>query len=253
MNLTGFKALTIREVKRFMRIPAQTILPPIISSALFILIFGSFIGGTVGEVEGVPYILFFVPGLVMLNVITSSYSNSAFSLFIMRFLNHIGDILTAPLSYLEIVLAFVIGAVIRGLIVGILIFMVSMFFVELSFHNIFLTLFMIVITSIIFASIGLIVGLWAREFEHLELFTTFLITPLVFLGGVFHSVEMLPDFLKGVTYLNPFFYLINGLRYSVIGTTETNLLLSVGFPVLLAIIFFSITVYLFKKGYNLRT
>ncbi|MFH1587521.1 MAG: ABC transporter permease, partial [Candidatus Diapherotrites archaeon] len=181
MNLTGFRALTIREIKRFMRIPAQTILPPIISSALFILIFGSFIGGNVGEVEGVPYILFFVPGLVMLNVITSSYSNSAFSLFIMRFLNHISDILTAPLSYIEIVLAFVIGAVIRGMIVGILIFAVSAFFVELSFHNPLFVVFFIVITSIIFSSIGLIVGLWSREFEHLELFTTFLITPLVFL------------------------------------------------------------------------
>ncbi|MFH1255777.1 MAG: ABC transporter permease [Candidatus Diapherotrites archaeon] len=253
MNLTGFSAMTRREIRRFMVIPAQTILPPIVSSFLFILIFGTFLGGSLGSVDGIPYALFFVPGLVVLDIITSAYANSAFSLFLMRFLNFTSDILTAPLSYFEIVLAFTIGSVLRSLIVATLVFIVAAFFVQLSFHSIPLLIFSAIIASVLFSSIGLVVGLWAKEFEHLELLTTFLITPLTFLGGMFNSVAMLPEPLKTATYWNPFFYIINATRYSVTGVSEASLWLSFLIPIVLAAGFFYFAFYLFRKGYNLRS
>src|SRR3989344_5682045 len=202
MNLTGFRALFIREIKRFMSIPGQTILPPLITAVLYMIIFGTFIGQEVGQISGVPYMVFFIPGLIMLDVILSSYSNAAFTLFFSRFLNIIGDVLISPLSYIEMVAALILGSIARGVLVGFIILFGSLFFVQISIHSIPLLLFFMFLAAMIFSLIGLLVGLFAKEFEHLEILSTFLITPLAFLGGVFNSVSMLPESLRFVAYYN---------------------------------------------------
>ncbi len=252
-NLTGFKTLLKREIARFMRIKIQTFVPPIMNAALFMIIFGFFIGPRIPQIEGIDFILFFIPGLITLNMITSSYSNSAFSLFLMKFVGHVSDILTAPMSYKEIVLGFTLGGVIKGLLVGILIYLTSLLFKPVIIFNLPLLLFFLILTSFVFASLGLTVGLWASEFEHVEIFTIFLITPLTFLGGVFHSIKFLPPILQTITWWNPFFHIVNGIRYSMIGLNEGNILIGIIMILLLSVASFSINLHLFRKGYKLRT
>jgi ABC-2 type transport system permease protein len=253
MGMVGFRTLLIREVKRFFRIPTQTIGAPVLSALLFLLIFGSVIGGRVGEISGISYIEFIVPGLVMMNLVTSSMSNGNFSIFIQKFLNIIDDLLISPLSYYEIVLAFMFASMIRGLIIGSVVFLISIFFIGFQLFNPLALLFFMIVTSSFFSSLGLLIGLYSEKFEQLEVLNVFLITPLIFLGGIFYSVRMLPEAFQLLTHLNPFFYIANGFRYSMLGVTEANLLVGGLIITIATIIFFSAIVYLFKIGYKLRT
>jgi len=252
LNIIGFKALLKREILRFMVIYIETLLTPLISTTLFLVIFGNALGGFVEKINGTPYINFLIPGLIIMVVIETSYSNTAFSLFFSRFRNYVQEILVSPLSYFEMVSALTLGGIVRGVIVGIEVYIVSLFFSITTIHNIFLLIFFLVFISLIFSSFGLIIGLWAEEFEHLTIWTTFVITPLIFIGGTFYSVKIVPEFLKNVTLFNPFFYMIDGFRYSFIGVSEGNLLISIFLVLFLAVAMFLFTVHLFKKGYKLR-
>ena len=250
----GFSALLERELERLKRLMKDAIMPPLVSSILFISIFGIFIGGRFGDLNGVPYIEFIVPGLIMLNVIQSSFTNTSFSLYLQRFQRSMEDVLISPMSYFSMVLAFTLGGVARGFIIGIAIYLIGMLFIGRFLMFDFLAfVFLLFTVSLLFASLGLIVGLWAEEFEHLGLLPTFIIGPLTFLGGVFHSTQLLPPLMQQLTYLNPFFYFVDAFRYSVTGVVEGNLLLSFTMTIVFTIASVYTATYLFRKGYKLRT
>ena len=253
MGMVGFRTLLAREVRRFLRIPTQAIVAPVLSAVLFLLIFGSVIGGRVGQIGSTSYIEFIVPGLVMMNLVTSSLSNGTFSLFIQKFMGVIDDLLISPLSYYEIVLAFMLASMVRGLLIGTIVFVISIFFIGVQLFSLPILLFFMVVTSAFFSSLGLLIGLYSEKFEQLEVLNVFLITPLIFLGGVFYSVSMLPEAFQAFTHLNPFFYIVNGFRYAMIGITEANLLVGSLIITLATVVFFSAIVYLFRIGYKLRT
>ncbi len=248
-----FYTFVRREVERFLRIPIQTLISPWISAFLYIFIFGSVIGSRIHLFDNFSYIDFVLPGILMMNVVSSAFGQSSSSLYFQRFTHSIEEILTAPISYLEMILGYIIGSVIRSLIVAGGIFVLALFFTKTNMDHFFLFIFFIIIVSIIFSLLGLIIGLWAEKFEHLSVLQTFIITPLLYVGGVFNSVEMLPSTLQTVIKFNPFFYMINGLRYSMISFSESNILGSMFLLIVLAVILFLLVFMLFTKGYKLRS
>ncbi len=235
-----------------MSVAAQTFYPPIISSVLYMFIFGLAIGSFVKNIDGFNYLTFLIPGLIMMNIINSAYANTSSSLFIARFLKSIEDMLVSPLSYMEMVLAYVLGGIVRGLLVGGVILIISFFFVKIPFVNIPLMLFFAIFTSIIFSCIGILIALVSEKFDHLSILTTFIINPLTYLGGVFYSTKMLPPMLAKVTYFNPMFYMISGLRYSMLGIQEGNIWFATGLVFFMGVGLFLLCVYLFKIGYKIR-
>ena len=252
MNWIGLYTLIRAEIKRTLRIPGQTILSPLISATLYIFIFGFVIGSSIEEVAGVPYITFVFPGILMLNIIGASFAASSSSVYFARFIRSIEEILVSPLSYLEIVSGYVIGAVLRSLIVAFLILIVGMFFGAVTLANLFTFVFYVVAVAIIFSLLGILVGLWAKGFEQLGSINIFVITPLTYLGGIFYSVFMLPESIRFLTYGNPFFYFVDGLRSSMIGISEANVAVGLIMIVSLIIALGWFTIHLFATGWRIR-
>ncbi len=251
MNWIGLWTLIMRENVRTIKVINQVIWPPIISSLLYIFIFGFSLGKNF-EIGDVSYLVFLVPGLIMMNVIMSSFEESSSSLFLGKFINYIQELLVAPMSYWEIALGFLFGSILRAFVIANLIFVVFLFFVETSIYSIGLYIYFILFVSTIFASIGLIIALWAEKFDNLAVLNTFFITPLLFFGGVFHSIKLLPEIFQKISLVNPLFYMIDGFRYSMIGMSDENVLVSIIIVFVLAIVSFSFAVYLFRIGYNLK-
>ena len=251
-SLVGFRTLVWREVTRFFSVFLQTIVPPLVSSFLYILIFGLSLGSRIQEVQGLPYLVFLIPGLIMMTVIEGSYTNTSSSLFISRWANNIEELLVTPLSYVEMVLAILIGGLARSLITALGIYCVSLFFVQFPIESPLLVIFFLVFVSLTFSSIGMMVALFAEEFEHLTIATTFIITPLVFLGGVFYSTTMVPEALLWITRINPMFYMISGLRYAMLGVSDVSIQTSLTVVCSLFFILFTTNVFLFKSGFKLR-
>ncbi len=252
-NYRGFATLLGRETKKFTKSTTQTIVAPVISSVLYIIVFGKFIGSQIPEVNGLSYIEFLIPGLIMMSVITNSYFNSSLSLLISKFFNNITELLTAPLSYFEMVLALTLGGVMRGFVVGILTLLVSFLFIPVGMANVFVFVYFMFFVSLVFSSIGLMMGLWAETFDHVETFSSFVLTPLTFLGGVFYSIHMLPDLLKTVSVLNPLLFMINGMRYGLLGVSDVNVPFSMALVFILGAFLFGVNVRLFKRGYKIKT
>ncbi|MBI4020531.1 MAG: ABC transporter permease [Candidatus Aenigmarchaeota archaeon] len=252
-NVKGFWTLTYREVTRIRKIVHQTILAPAISALLYIIVFGVFIGAQIGNVAGVSYIEFLVPGLIMMTVITNAYMQTSSQILLSKIWGNLQELLTTPLSYFEMVLALTLGGVVRGFIVGIVTLLVALLFAQISIANIFAFVYFIFFVSLIFSSIGLIVGLWADKFDHLAALTNFFLTPLTFLGGVFYSIHMLPAPLAQASAFNPILYMINGMRFGVLGISDVNVVFSAAFVFLVAAFFFSLNVWLFRRGYRIRT
>lgn len=248
----GFKALVGREIQRFLSVFGQTILPPVVSSFLYIFIFGFSIGRSLQQAGGVSYLEFLIPGLVMMYLIEGSYGNTSSSLFVSRWANHIQEILVTPLSYLEMVVAFLIGGLVRSLLTGLGVYLVSLIFVRFPVYNLALAIYFVVFVSLGFASVGILVGLISEEFEHISMWTTFVIEPLIFFGGVFHSLDMVPPLLRVITIANPIFYMVNGLRYAMIGVTDANVYVCMGVVLVFFTTLFLFSVYLFRIGYKLR-
>jgi ABC-2 type transport system permease protein len=248
----GFLTLVKREVVRFTCVFTQTIFPPVMSSFLYIFIFGFSLGGRIETVQGVPYLTFLIPGLMMMYIIEGSYANTSSSLFISRWANNIEELLVTPLSYLEMVAAILIGGLARSLVVTTGVYLVSLCFVQSAPVHPAWAIFFIIFVSLTFSSVGMIVALFAEEFEHLSLMTTFVITPLVFLGGVFHSVTMVPEALRWITHFNPMFYMVSGLRYGMLGQADVPLWQSVSVVLAFFAVLSSVTVYLFHIGFKLR-
>jgi ABC-2 type transport system permease protein len=253
INWVALTTMIEREVKRLLRVWTQTIIPPVITSTLFILIFGYSLGSRITDVQGVSYLEFIVPGLLMMGVIMSAYANTSFSLFISRFHNMHQEWLSAPMSYWEIIISLTVGGLVRGVIVGIVILGISLLFTSISIYSISILIFFIVMASLFFSFAGILTAMWATNFDKLNVFTTFLITPLTYLGGVFYSITMLPPFWANVAKFNPILYIVDGFRYGFIGVTDVPILISISLVSGLTLISFILCVHLFSKGYRLRT
>ncbi len=253
MNWIGLTSFVHQELYRMFKVTIQTLLTPWISAVLFIYIFGEVVGKNILPIEGVSYIVFVLPGVLMMNVLTSAFSHTSSSLYFHRFLRRIEEMLVAPLSHFEMILGYVVGGVVRGVIVGVGILIVGLFFDTTEIHNVGLFLFYITSVSIVFSLIGILIGLWAQGFEQFSMITVFVITPLSFLGGVFNSITMLPELMQTFVKFNPFFYFIDGIRFSMVGISESNLTIGFIMIVGLIVVLWAAVAYLFNIGWRLRS
>lgn len=251
MNTIGFQTLIEREFHRFARLWNQTITPSLISTLMFILIFGYSLGSRIQEIHGFPYITFILPGLILMGVVNNAYANASTSLYMARLERSIENVLCAPLNRFEIVTAYIVGGILRGSVVGLTILTVSVFFVKFPFPHPILFLADLILTSILFAGLGLLSALWAESWEKIALFTNYFITPLTYLGGVFYSIHMLPPFWQKVSYFNPIFYSIDLARFSFLGVADTSPALGLSLITAMALIVYAVCVTLFWKGYKL--
>jgi len=251
--ITALKSLCIKEINRFTRIWIQTLVPPAITMTLYFVIFGNLIGERIGEMGGFSYMSFIVPGLIMMSVITNSYSNVASSFFSAKFQHNIEELLVAPVPNYIIVWGYVGGGMIRGLLVGFIVTCVSLFFVDLQIFNIFVLLLSVLCTSVLFSLGGLLNAIFARSFDDISIIPTFILTPLTYLGGVFYSISLLPDFWQTVSHFNPVFYMINAFRYGFLGIADVSLLWSFAIIIAFTVFLYSLVILLLKKGIGIRT
>lgn len=249
----AFKSLIIKEVTRFSRIWVQTLVPPAITMTLYFIIFGNLIGSRIGEMGGFSYMAYIVPGLIMMSVITNSYSNVASSFFSAKLQRNIEELMVAPVPNYIIIAGYVGGGVSRGLAVGFLVTMVSLFFVDLHIAHLGVIVATVVLTSVLFSLGGLINAVYARTFDDISIIPTFILTPLTYLGGVFYSLSLLPAFWQDVSKLNPIVYMVNAFRYGFLGVSDVNIVTS--FAVLLAFIaaLYTLAWYLISRGIGLRS
>ncbi len=252
MNWIGIQTLVWRDVIRLKRVVVQALVTPWISALLYILVFGKIVGGRIQLINGFSYIDFVLPGLVMMNLIGSSFMATSFALYFARFTRNIEEILVAPFSYNEMIFSYTATGVIRGFIVGMGVFAMAMFFGAANMAHIGLFMFYSLSVAVVFAFMGILVALWAKNFEQLSVLSTFVITPLSFLGGVFNSIHMMPQGLQWFVRVNPFFYFVDGLRYSMIGYSESNRTIGIFVILSLMIGLGMFTWSLFKKGYKIR-
>ncbi|MCG5536123.1 ABC transporter permease [Ectothiorhodospira mobilis] len=248
----AFKTIVLKEILRFSRIWIQTILPPMITTSLYFIIFGGLIGGRIGEMEGIRYMDFIVPGLIMMAVITNAYSNVVSSFYSSKFQRHLEEMLVSPVPNYLIILGFVGGGVARGLAVGAGVTLVSMFFSPLTIHDPLVAVTVVLLTAVLFSLAGLINGVFARSFDDISIVPTFVLTPLTYLGGVFYSITLLPPFWQDVSLLNPILYMINAFRYGFIGLSDMGLALSYGIILGFVLVLFMTALYLLDRGVGIR-
>jgi ABC-2 type transport system permease protein len=252
---TSFYTMIRKDVVRMFRIWVQTFLPSVVTSVLYFLVFGTVLGSRIGDMQGVDYMTFVVPGLVMLAIVTTSYANTSFTFFSSKFFaRNIEEILVSPTPPWLMIAGFIGGGVIRGLITGTIVLLVSVFFTGLSLeiHNILIILGFAILTCLVFALAGLVNGIYAKTIDGINLVPTFVLTPLVYLGGVFYSVHTLPEWWQWITYANPLFYLINGFRYGFLGITDVSLTVSVAMLVAMIIALVAINWYFIRTGLGLK-
>lgn len=257
MNLlqqyTALKTLLTKEVLRFTRIWIQTILPPMITTALYFIIFGQLIGAQIGPMEGFRYIDYIVPGLILMAVITNSYANVVSSFYGSKFQRNIEELLVSPVPNYLILAGFIGGGLARGLAVGIAVTAVSLLFSNLHMHSIVVTFSVIVLTAILFSLAGFINGVFAKSFDDISIVPTFVLTPLTYLGGIFYSINMLPPFWQKLSLINPILYMINAFRYGILGVSDIGL--GTSYAIILAAIALlsGASLYLLERGYGIRT
>lgn len=253
VNWVGYQTIVIKEVTRILRIWGQTIVPPAITMSLYFVIFGNLIGSRIGAMDGFDYMLFIVPGLVMMSVITNSYGNVVSSFFGAKFGKHIEEQLISPLPSFVILAGYVTGALFRGLAVGAVVMLVSLFFTDIQIEHPLITLSVVILTSILFALAGMINAIFAKKFDDIAIIPTFVLTPLTYLGGVFYSIEMLPEFWQKASALNPILYMVNAFRYGMLGVSDVG----IGTAYLLIFVFIGlltgICLYLLHRGVGLRS
>jgi len=252
-NHVALRTLVKREMKRMWVVINQVVWPPVITTLLYVFVFGLALGSRIGTTQGVPYGAFLIPGLIMLQVINESYGEASSSVFQGRFLNHVQEMLISPMSALEITLGFVIAGIVRAFIIAGLITALGLIIVHVGPHNWGLYLLVVVLVAVLFSSIGIIFGLMAEKFDHIAIFTTFVITPLVFVGGVFTSSHFLPPLLQRLSLVNPMFYMIDAFRYSFTGRGDIELGVSVLVVFVLASAAFGVALTMTAVGYKLRT
>ncbi len=252
MNFHAIRAIYVFEMARTFRTLLQSIVTPVISTSLYFVVFGAAIGSRITDIDGVSYGAFIVPGLIMLSLLTQSISNASFGIFFPKFTGTIYEILSAPVSYIEIVISYVGAAATKSVILGLIILATAGLFVPLEVAHPLLMVLFLVLTAFTFSLFGFILGIWADGFEKLQLVPFLIITPLIFLGGSFYSVEMLPPFWQTVTLFNPVVYLISCFRWSFYGTADVSVGLSLAMTVLFLILCLTAVWWIFKTGYRLK-
>ena len=252
MNWIGFYTLVNREVGRFFSVYRQTVLPGLISSALYILIFGFTLEQRISEIDGVSYTWYILPGLIMMNTLSNATANTSSSMLQMKLLQQLPDLLTAPLSGIEISLAYIIGGTIRGMVNGILVLFLGVLISGLPVQNIFGTLLFIFLVSWAFSSMGLVLGQLAENWDQMAMMQNFFLTPLSFLGGIFYSIKMLPEWAQTLSLVNPIYYMINGIRHTILGIGDSSLFISFFMAIILTFFFTILSVLLMQSGKKIK-
>ena len=251
-QFVAYKTIVRREVNRFTRIWSQTLLPPVITQSLYFVIFGKFIGSQIGHIHGVSYMAFIIPGLVMMAVINNSFANVISSFFSSKFQRSIEELLISPTTNWVIIAGYVTSGVLRGITVGALVFVVSFFFTLPTIQHPLIIILFVVLTSIVFSLAGLFNAVFAKNFDDVSIFPTFVLTPLTYLGGVFYSIKNLPPFWQTVSQFNPILYMVNGFRYGFYGFTDVHLGMSIFLLILFAVILTYINLHLLRTGTGLK-
>ena len=249
----AFKSILSKEINRFTRIWIQTLVPPAITMTLYFLIFGNLVGSRIGEMGGVSYMEFIAPGLIMMSVITNSYSNVASSFYSAKFQRNLEELMVAPVPHYVLIAGYVGGGVARGLCVGLIVTLVAMFFVDISLHHAGLVVMTVFLTSVLFSLGGLINAVFAKSFDDISIIPTFVLTPLTYLGGVFCSLSLLPPFWQGVSALNPVVYMINVFRYGFLGFADISVPLSIAIMIGFCVALWTLAYYLVSRGIGLRS
>ncbi len=252
-KLIAFETIVIKEVRRFMRIWTQTMLPPIITISLYFVIFGNLVGSRIGQMDGYRYMEFIVPGLIMMAVIQNSYSNVVSSFFSQKFQHSVEELLVAPIPNYVILSGFVVGGMVRGLCVGLIVTLVSLFFADLRIHDPLVTISVVLFTSLVFSLGGFINAIFANNFDDVSIIPTFVLTPLIYLGGVFYSIDLLPPFWQLVSRLNPIFYMVNTFRHGILGTSDIDIVRAFAMLMLFAVLLYGACIWLLRKGTGIRS
>ncbi len=252
LNLVALNTIVRKEVLRVLRIWIQTIVPPAITMTLYFVIFGNLIGRRIGTMEGFDYMQYIAPGLIMMSVITSSYGNVVSSFFGAKFGRHVEEMLVAPMSNATIIIGHVAGGVLRGVCIGLLVTVLALFFTKLEVQHPFVTISVVLLSSIVFSLAGFINAVFAKKFDDVAIIPTFVLTPLTYLGGVFYSISLLPEFWQKVSLANPILYMVNAFRYGILGASDIDIvhayIILIGFVILL----FSACFFLMKRGIGIR-
>lgn len=245
--------LWIKECTRFMRIWVQTLVPPAITMSLYFIIFGSLIGNRIGKMDGFSYMEFIVPGLIMMSVITNSYANVSSSFFSAKFQRNVEELIISPIPTWAIILGFVGGGVARATLIGIIVSSVSLLFVDVSIYNLGVIIITLLLTAVLFSTAGLLNAIYAKTFDDISVVPTFVLTPLTYLGGVFYSLSLLPEFWQTVSKANPIVYMVNGFRYGFLGVSDVSIGLSLTILLVFNVILFSLAYVLLERGTGIRS
>lgn len=252
LNLVAAKTIIRKEMVRVLRIWVQTIVPPAITMTLYFIIFGNLIGRRIGTMDGFDYMQYIAPGLIMMSVITNSYGNVVSSFFGAKFGKHVEEMLVAPMSYATIIIGHVAGGVLRGLLVGSLVTIIALFFTKLDVAHPFIMISVVLLSSIVFSLAGFINAVFAKKFDDISIVPTFVLTPLTYLGGVFYSISLLPEFWQNVSKLNPILYMVNAFRYGILGVSDIGIGQAYAILLVFVVVLFSGCMYLMRRGVGIR-
>lgn len=251
-NLIALQTIVTKEIRRFMRIWVQTLLPPAITMSLYFVIFGNLIGSRIGVMGGFNYMQYIVPGLIMMSVITNAYSNVVSSFYSAKFQRSVEEMLVSPVPNSTILIGYVLGGVARGIAVGLIVTVLSMFFTRLGIHHVFVIIYTVIMTAVLFSLGGFINAVYAKSFDDISIVPTFILTPLTYLGGVFYSIDLLPEFWQKVSLLNPIVYMVNAFRYGVLGVSDVDIRFSLGMITIMSVVLFLFSLRLLNRGTGLR-
>jgi len=251
-NAIALTTIVYREIRRFLRIWPQTLLPPAITMVLYFVIFGRLIGKQIGEMGGFSYMQYIAPGLIMMSVITNSYGNVVSSFFGSKFQRNIEELLVSPVSPHIILIGFVLGGIFRGLLVGLIVTLLSLFFTQLQVHHLGITILVVLLTAAIFSLGGFINAVFARNFDDITIIPAFVLTPLTYLGGIFYSINLLPPFWQKVSLANPILHMVNAFRYGILGVSDISIGVAIGFMLIAALLLYIICIHLLISGRGMR-
>ncbi len=252
LNLVAAKTIIRKEVVRVLRIWVQTIVPPAITMTLYFIIFGNLIGRRIGSMDGFDYMQYIAPGLIMMSVITNSYGNVVSSFFGAKFGRHLEEMLVAPMSYATIIIGHVAGGVLRGLLVGLLVTVIALFFTNLEVAHPLIMISIVLLSSVVFSLAGFINAVLAKKFDDISIVPTFVLTPLTYLGGVFYSISMLPEFWQNVSKANPILYMVNAFRYGILGTSDISIGHAYAILIVFVVVLFTACMLLMQRGIGIR-
>ncbi len=249
----AYKTIVVKEILRFSRIWVQTIFPPIITTSLYLLIFGGLMGERIGDMQGVDYLHFIIPGIILMTVIQNSYANTVASFFLAKFNHSIEELLISPVSYWVILLGYISGGIARGFTVGLGVFIAISFFVDLQIYNVWIVLITFLLTAILFSLAGFINAVFAQSFDDISIVPTFILMPMTYLGGMFYSVEILPEFWQTLSKFNPIYYMVDSFRMGFLGSSTTDFWISMTVLSSMILVLAVVAFYLLKKGVNIKT